>query len=247
MKYLECMLLCILVALIAVSASAAPVADTNAIPPEVLKAAQAAAAAGRPFEIVKLPSSSETASASGPSSTASGDGLKQSVAGTAPDLTLSGGGRAKGGDTKASQAANAFAPFDPSGSNIAGWSFVALGIGIIIAANIFPLIPLSAGWVSIAVGVILLIAPAFLNSNPFVAVVLAGAAGMVALFIVGYKAKWFDQQIGPGVQQELVNKGQAVAAGALAHIEASKPFASARTVARASKQVAKAKEVIKAK
>lgn len=233
--------------LMAILAHSARAADPNAIPPEVLKAAQAAAAAGRPFEIVKLPSSSETASASGPSSTASGDGLKQSVAGTAPDLGLSGGARAKGGDTKVSQSANAFAPFDPSGSNIAGWSFIAIGIGIIIAANVFPLIPLSAGWVSIAVGVILLIAPTFLNSHPFVAVVLAGAAGMAALFIVGYKAKWFDQQIGPGVQQELVNKGQAVAAGALAHIEASKPFASARTVARASKQVAEAKRVIRAK
>lgn len=222
-------------------AHAAPASDPNAIPPEVLKAAQAAAAAGRPFEIVRLPSSSETANAAGPSSTASGDGLKQSVSGTAPDIGLSIGGHSTGGSTKASQSANAFAPFDPSGSNVSGWIFILLGIVLLVGRVWVPLIPLTAGYASIATGVVLLVLPSFLNQHPFVAVVIVGIVAVGFLLVVGSKAKWFDLQVSPEVQQQLQAKGQVLAAGALAHLEANAPFASARKVRRASQVIAEAK------
>ncbi len=196
---------------------------------------------GSTVRIIRRGSSSESAAASGPSSSASGDGLKQSVTGTAPDLALSVGGHAKGGDTKASSQANAFSPFDPSGSNLAGWSFIAIGIAIFIGSKFFPLLPQSAGFLSIGVGMVLIVAPTFLNQNPWIGMLIVGVLGLVCLFVVGYKAKWFDAQIGPEVQQRLEEKGQKVAAGALAHLEANAPFASARKVKRAAATVAKAK------
>ena len=232
-------------ALFAAVASVALASDPNTSGPVMVPKEAAGLVGSLPegstVRIIRKGSSSESAQASGPSSTASGDGLKQSVTGTAPDLALSVGGHAKGGDTKASQSANAFAPFDASGSNIAGWSFIAIGIGIFIASRFFPLVPQSAGFLSIGVGFVLLIAPTFLHNNPWVGILAAGVLGLVVLFVVGYKAKWFDSQIGPEVQQKLEDKGQIAAAGALAYLEANSPFASARKVKRATTKVAKAK------
>lgn len=213
-------------------------------PPEMIKAAQEAAAKGIPSELVQLPVSTESANATGPSSHGSGDGLNQMVKGTAPAVGLTAGGNAVGGDTNATNKASAFAPFDPSGSNISGWIFIALGIGLIVGRAWIPIIPVSAGAISIAVGIVLLILPSFLNQHPFVAVVLVGAAALIALLVVGGKARWFDTQVGPAVQKKLIGKGQHVAAGALAHLAANAPFAGVRSVRDASETIVEAKKVL---
>ena len=222
-------------------AAPAPASDPDPLPPEVLRAMQAAADKGIPFEVFRAPSSSESASAAGPSSTASGDGIKNSVSGTPPDLALSSGGHARGGSTKASQSASAFAPFDPSGSNLAGWGLVVLGVALLAARAWFPVVPLVAGFASIISGIVVLVMPAFLHENPWVAVLGLAVAGVVALLYVGGKARWFDLAVSPEKQHELEAKGHTLAAGALAHLRANAPFAPAKAVVQSSAVLARAK------
>lgn len=243
MKYLT--LITLLFTSLLFAAAPAPKTDPGGPPPEMVRAAEEAAKNGIPFELIRLPSSNETANAAGPSSTASGDGLKNSVAGSAPEVGLSGGSRSKGGTTKGSQEANAFQPFDPSGSNISGWLFILLGIGLIIGRAWLPIIPISAGCISIGVGLVLLVMPTFLNEHPWVAVILVGLAALIALLFVGGKARWFDIETAPERQQELEQKGHTLAAGALAHLRANAPFASAKNVAQASNVLRRAKEAAK--
>lgn len=242
MKYLAFIALI----LASLSFAAAPAADPNGPPPEMIRAAEEAAKKGIPFEIIRLPSSNETANASGPSSTASGDGLKNSVTGSAPEIGLSGGSKSKGGTTKGTQSASAFQPFDPSGSNISGWLFILLGIGLFIGRAWLPIIPISAGFISTGVGLVLLVMPTFLNEHPWVAVLIVGVGALVALLLVGGKARWFDLETSPEKQQELEQKDQTQAAGALAYLRAKAPFASARSVAQASNVLQRAKAKKKA-
>lgn len=226
-------------------AAAPKVPEDQGPPPEMIRAAEEAAKKGIPFELIRLPSSSESATASGPSSTASGDGLQQSVTGTAPELRLSGGANAKGGNTKGTQSANAFDPFDPSGSNVSGWLFIVVGILLVVGRAWFPIIPLSAGWISIGVGVMLLIMPSYLNEHPWVGVVVLGIAALAAVLILGSKSRWFDLEIGPEKQQDLADKGQVDAAGALAHLQMRAPFTSGRKAAQATRVVERARARVK--
>lgn len=231
--------LCLALPLLAQNQTPAPAAP----PPDVLKLAEQAMKEGRGFQLIPPQTQAASGSATGASSRGVGDGINMVQSGTAPTVTLP-GQNASGGDNRSTSRANAFAPFDSSEASNAGFACIALGIGILIAAAFFPKIPLTAGFVAIGTGLVLLIAPRFLNEHPVVAVLIVGALGTGVLLFVGYKAKWFDQAIGPAVQQELISKGQTVAAGALATVEMSKPFASARTVARAAKTRATAKVVI---
>lgn len=212
-------------------------------PPDVLKLAEQAMKDGRGFQLIPPQTQAASGSATGASSRGVGDGINMVQNGTAPSVTLP-GQNSSGGDNRSSSKANAFAPFDSSEASNAGFACIALGVGILIAAAWFPKIPLTAGFVAIGTGVVLLVFPRFLNEHPALAVVAAGLLGTAVLLVVGYKAKWFDQAIGPEAQRRLIAKNQIVAAGALATLETSKPFASSRTVARAAETVADAKKVI---
>lgn len=212
--------------------------------PEVLRAAEEAIRQGRGFQLIPPQIITHDATATGATSHGVGDGVKFTQSGTAPALAMPGGLTASGGDNKSSGGANAFTPFDSSEASLAGFACIALGVLSLVACGFFPKWPASPGWILIGIGLVLLIAPRWLNEHPALAVLGAGLIGVPVAIYLGYKNKWFDAAVGPTVQQELLSKGQTVAAGALATVEMSKPFAAARTVARAARTRANAKVAI---
>ncbi len=238
----------ILLAFLAVAvlwpAFAALAADQAAPPipppdPMLVKRAQEAAARGQGFQFIPPTYSSDEAKTTGPSSSGSGDGVKVIHNGDAPLIGNVGPNKtnARAGSVNAKGSAEAFDPFAPTGSNTAGFVFIALGIGIFIASKFFPLVPQSAGFLSIGVGVVLLIAPTFLQDHPWVGIVAAGVLGLVCLLVVGYKAKWFDHAIAAPVQTKLINDGDPAGAGALAHLQANAPFAGSKVAVAASRVI----------
>lgn len=209
-------------------------------PPELVEKARQAAERGQGFQWIPPTYSSDTATATGPNVEAAGtEAVKVAQKSETPIIGNVGpnGTNGRAGASSVTASLKNFAPFDPSGTNIAGWSFCAAGIGIFVASVWFPKIPKSAGLLSIGVGLVLLLAPTFLHDNPLLAVIAVGLIGLAIVLVVGYKAKWFDHAVGSTVQTKLINDGDPAGAGALAHIQLNAPGVPAATRIAASRVV----------